>query len=65
MSPEPVTPLRADDLPANPTARQNERLLGVLAAIGRILSSSLDTEEIYERFAEEVIPLVNGVTAGA
>jgi PAS domain S-box-containing protein len=31
---------------------------GVLAQIGRIISSSLDIEEVYERFAEEVRKLV-------
>ena len=31
---------------------------GVIAEIGRIISSSLDIEEVYERFAEEVRKLI-------
>ncbi len=31
---------------------------GVIAEIGRIISSSLDIEEVYERFAEEVHKLI-------
>jgi PAS domain S-box-containing protein len=31
---------------------------GVIAEIGRIISSSLDVEEVYERFAEEVRKLI-------
>jgi hypothetical protein len=35
-------------------ALQLAQEMGVMAEIGRIISSSLDIEEVYEGFAEEV-----------
>ncbi|ETX02952.1 MAG: hypothetical protein ETSY1_01725 [Candidatus Entotheonella factor] len=48
----------AERTQAEATLRQRETQLQHLTAIGRIMSASLDLQEVYQRFAEEVRQLI-------